>query len=130
VFDYGDGVLTWKQDIRADRVDARGAADIHLSPDGKFLYASLRLQNDGIAVFKVADDGTLTDAGYQNTGRHPRNFNITPNGRFVFVACRDENAIEVYRRNTRTGLLKDTEKRILAEKPVFVGWVPNKNTVH
>jgi 6-phosphogluconolactonase (cycloisomerase 2 family) len=130
VFDYDDGRLTEKQTVRADRVDARGAADIHLSPDGKFLYASLRLQNDGIAVFKVADDGTLTDAGYQNTGRHPRNFNITPNGRFVFVACRDEDAIEIYRRNARTGLLDDTKRRILTEKPVFVGWVPNKYTVH
>jgi 6-phosphogluconolactonase (cycloisomerase 2 family) len=122
VFDYGDGVLTWKQDIRADRVDARGAADIHLSPDGKYLYASLRLQNDGIAAFKVADDGTLTDIGYQNTGKHPRNFNVTPDGRFVFVACRDEDAIEVYRRNARSGQLKDTGRRIRIEKPVFVGW--------
>lgn len=130
VFDYDDGLLTEKQTIRADRVDARGAADIHLSPDGKFLYASLRLQNDGIAVFRVGDDGTLTDVGYQNTGKHPRNFNITPNGRFVFVACRDENAIEIYRRNARTGLLDDTNRRIHTEKPVFVGWVPNKYTVH
>ena len=114
----------------ADRVDARGAADILLSPDGKFLYASLRLQNDGIAIFKVGDDGTLTDAGYQNTGKQPRNFNITPNGRFVFVACRDEDAVEIYRRNARTGLLYDTKRRIHTEKPVFVGWVPNQYTVH
>ena len=130
VFDYSDGILTEKQTVRADRVDARGAADIHLSPDGRFLYASLRLQNDGIAVFRVAGDGTLTDVGYQTTGKHPRNFNITPNGRFVFVACRDEDAVEIYRRNARTGLLYDTKRRIHTEKPVFVGWVPNKYTVH
>ena len=125
VFDYSDGILTERQTVRADRVDARGAADIHLSPDGRFLYASLRLQNDGIAVFKVGDDGTLTDAGYQNTGKHPRNFNITPNGRFLFVACRDEDAVEIFRRNARTGLLHDTKRRIHTEKPVFIGWVPN-----
>ena len=123
VFDYDGGVLTEKQTVRADRVDARGAADIHISPDGKHLYASLRLQNDGIAIFNVADDGTLTDAGYQNTGKHPRNFNITPDGRFLLVACRDENAIEIYRRDARTGLLKDTGRRIGLEKPVFVGWL-------
>ena len=115
-------MLTARQDIRADRVDARGAADIHISPDGKFLYASLRLKNDGIAVFSIADDGTLTDVGYQTTGVHPRNFNITPDGRFVLVACRDENAIEVYRRDAKTGLLKDTGTRISLEKPVYVGW--------
>ena len=123
VFDYSDGKLTERQTVRADRVDARGAADIHLSPDGKFLYASLRLRNDGIAVFKVAGDGTLTDAGYQNTGKHPRNFNITPDGRFILVACRDENSIEVYSRDSGTGLLKDTGQRIRLEKPVYVGWM-------
>lgn len=123
VFDYNDGLLVEKQTVRADRVDARGAADIHISPDGKFLYASLRLQNDGIAVFSIAGDGTLSDAGYQNTGVHPRNFNITPDGRFVLVACRDGNAIEVYRRDAKTGLLKDTGTRIRLEKPVYVGWL-------
>lgn len=90
---------------------------------GQFLYASLRLRNDGIAVFRVAADGTLSDVGYQLTGAHPRNFNITPDGRFVFVACRDANAIEIYRRSARTGLLKDTGRRISLTKPVFVGWI-------
>ena len=74
-------------------------------------------------MFKVADDGTLTDAGYQTTGKHPRNFNITPDGRYLLVACRDDNAIEIYRRDAGTGLLKDTGRRIATEKPVFVGWI-------
>ncbi len=122
VFDYAAGALQLKQVVKADQVDARGAADIHISPDGKFLYASLRLRNDGIAVFSVASDGTLTQAGYTLTGPHPRNFNITPDGRWVLVACRDSNAVEVYGRNAKTGLLKDTGYRIRLEKPVFVGF--------
>lgn len=122
VFDYADGMLTDKQRIKADAVDARGAADIHLSPDGKFLYASLRLQNDGIAIFRVADDGTLTPAGYQHTGIHPRNFNITPDGRWMLVCCRDDNAIEIYRRDTASGQLTDTGRRITLSRPVFAGW--------
>ena len=91
---------------------------VHLSPDGKYLYASLRLQNDGIAIFEVADDGTLTKVGYQLTGPHPRNFCVTQ--KEVIVACRDNDAIEIYARNENTGLLKDTGKRIPVEKPVFV----------
>ena len=122
VYDYTDGSLAERQVIRADRLNARGAADIHLSPDGKFLYASLRLQNDGIAIFSVSPDGTLTSIGYQTTGVHPRNFNITPDGKWVLVACRDENAVEVYRRDASSGALEDTGKRISLEKPVFVGW--------
>lgn len=118
VYDYEDGQFTMKQTVRADQVDARGAADIHFSPDGKFLYASLRLKNDGIAIFSVSHDGRLTYVGYQLTGPHPRNFAVTENE--VIVACRDNNAIEFYKRNRKTGLLSDTGRRISVEKPVFV----------
>ena len=122
VYDYAAGLLTERQVIKADRMDARGAADIHLSPDGKYLYASLRLRGDGIAVFSVAPDGTLTYVGYQATGSHPRNFNITPNGRWLLVCCRDTDAIEIYSLDPATGLPADTGRRIPVERPVFVGW--------
>ena len=111
------------QTVCADSLHARGCADIHLSPDGKFLYASVRLQNDGIAIFKVDSDGTLTNAGYQPTGIHPRNFNITPNGKFLLVACRDSGCIQIFRRNVRTGLLSDTGRTIVLDKPVCIVFV-------
>ena len=122
VFDYVNGNLREKQVIKADRMDARGAADIHISPDGKFLYASLRLRGDGIVVYEIGPGGVLAYVGYQATGSHPRNFNITPNGRYVLVACRDNNAIEIYARDRSSGLLTDTGRRIPVERPVFVGW--------
>jgi len=108
------------QTVSADTVHARGSADIHLSPDGKFLYASNRLKNDGIAIFKVDPDATLIYAGYQNTGAHPRNFNITPNGKFLLVACRDSGCIQIFRRDARTGLLSDTGRTIVLDKPVCI----------
>lgn len=108
------------QTVCADTVHARGCADIHLSPDGKYLYASVRLQNDGIAIFKVDSDGTLTNAGYQPTGIHPRNFNITPNGKFLLVACRDSGCIQIFRRDAKTGLLTDTGRTIILDKPVCI----------
>ena len=122
VYDYIDGTLHEKQVVKADRMDARGAADIHFSPDGKFLYASLRLRGDGIVVFEVGPGGVLNYVGFQATGPHPRNFNITPNGRWVLVACRDNDSIEIYARDPHTGLLTDTGRRILQTRPVFVGW--------
>ena len=123
VFDYNAGTLTEKQIIKADRMDARGAADIHLSPDGKFLYASLRLRDDGIVVYEVGPGGLLAYVGFQATGPHPRNFNITPNGRYVLVACRDNDSIEIYARDRKTGMLTDTGRRIPQTRPVFVGWL-------
>lgn len=122
VYDYESGNLTEKQVIKADRMDARGAADIHFSPDGKFLYASLRLRGDGIVVFEVGPGGMLAYVGYQQTGPHPRNFNLTPNGKYVLVACRDNDSIEVYERDHSTGMLTDTGRRIPQTRPVFVGW--------
>ena len=108
------------QTVCADTVHARGSADIHFSPDGRFLYASNRLQNDGIAIFRVGEDGFLTYAGYQNTGVHPRNFSITPNGKFLLAACRDSGCIQIFRRDTRTGLLSDTGRTIVLGKPVCI----------
>lgn len=99
-------------EMLADTVRAGGSADIHVSPDGKYLYTSHRLKGDGIAIFKIGKEGTLTRAGYQPTGVHPRNFALSPNGRFLVVACRDSDVIEIYRRDERTGLLCKAEKSI------------------
>lgn len=74
--------------------------------------------------FKVSPaDGTLTKVGYQLTGIHPRNFTITPNGKYLLVACRDTNEIQVFVRDAETGLLQDTGKTIHTDKPVCLQWV-------
>lgn len=124
-FEYKDGDLEEIQTIAADTVGAKGSGDIHISPDGKFLYASNRLKADGIAIFRIdSENGKLTKAGYQLTGIHPRNFIITPNGKYLLVACRDSNVIQVYERNADTGLLSDIHKDIKIDKPVCIKFVP------
>lgn len=121
VFDAPDGALIRVQTVDADPSDGRGSADIHLSPDGKFLYASNRLKGDGIAIFKVdSQSGELTEAGYAETGLHPRNFSITPNGKYLLCACRDSDRIEIYLRDTKTGQLTPALRPIPLSKPVCV----------
>lgn len=123
-FTYDVNGLTPMQYIVADSVGGRGSADIHLSPDGKFLYASNRLKADGIAIFKVDDTtGRLTKVGYQLTGIHPRNFTMTHDGRFLLVACRESNVIQIFGRDADTGLLKDTGKKIETSEPVCLTFV-------
>lgn len=125
VYDYRDGRLIQKQTVEADKVHARGSADIHLSPDGKYLYASNRLKDDGIVIFAVDEnDGTLTEVGYQLTGIHPRHFAITPNGKFLLVACRDDNRIQVFERDIKSGLLEDTRQDIPVSRAVCICFVP------
>ena len=124
-FEYKDGDLKEIQTIVADTVCAKGSGDIHISPDGKFLYASNRLKADGLAIFSIhPENGMLTKVGYQLTGIHPRNFIITPNGKYLLVACRDSNVIQVYERDTDTGLLTDIRKDIKVDKPVCIIFVP------
>ena len=124
-FEYKDGNLKEIQTIAADTVGAKGSVDIHISPDGKFLYASNRLKADGIAIFRIdSENGKLTKTGYQLTGVHPRTFIITPNGKYLLVACRDSNAIQVYERDADTGLLTDIQKDIKVDKPVCIKFVP------
>lgn len=118
-FSYAEGQMAITQYIEADTVGARGSADIHVSPDGRFLYASNRLKADGVAIFSIDSlNGSLTKVGYQLTGRHPRNFAISPNGKYLLVASRDDNVIQIFRRDASTGLLKDTGKEIRTSRPV------------
>ena len=124
-FSYNFGKIKKIQEIQSDEVGGRGCADIHTTPDGRFLYTSNRLKNDGITIFKVNQKtGLLTKVGYQKTGIHPRNFNITPNGRYLLCACRDDNTIQVYRINSSTGLLTDIKQNIDVDKAVCVQFYP------
>ena len=121
VCSYNDGNIQVIQTIETHPQADRHAADIHLSPDGKFLYASVRNIEDGLAIFKVNQEtGMLEKVGYQLTGKHPRNFNITPNGKYVLVADMNDNKIEIFERDTTTGLLTNTQRDISLSMPVCI----------
>lgn len=107
-----------------DYTGKASGADIHLSPDGKFLYASSRGDANVIAIFAVdKKKGTLTLKGFQSTlGKTPRNFNFDPSGKFLLVANQNSDEIVIFKRDTRSGLLKDTGKRIAVGKPVCIKW--------
>lgn len=121
VLSYNDGCLNHVSTVPAYHGEGHGSADIHLSPDGRFLYTSHRLKEDGISVFAVnREDGSVTNTGYCRTGRHPRNFAITPDGSYLLCACRDDNRIEIYSIDSQDGLLTFTGKTIDIPSPVCV----------
>lgn len=124
VFDIGKDGLHLKQEIASDSVGGGGSADIHLSPDGKFLYSSNRLKADGISVFSVDEnDGRLQKIAYTDTGIHPRNFTLTPDGGLLLCAERDSDCIEIFRRDSRTGELTPTGHSIKLSMPVCLKWM-------
>lgn len=111
------------QNITTDstNVGRKGAADIHISKDKKYLYASNRLYNDGIAIFRIAKDGLLENVGYCKTGIHPRNFLISDNDEWLIVTCRDSNSVEFYKRNKSNGeLIKCESLTITIPHPTCV----------
>jgi 6-phosphogluconolactonase (cycloisomerase 2 family) len=121
VFSYNEGDIKHIETIKAYDGNGKGSADIHFSEDGSFLYTSHRLKNDGIAIFKVnKNEGTLEKKGFVETGLHPRNFNITPNGKFLICACRDSNVIQVFEINKENGYLINANKDINIDKPVCI----------
>ena len=75
------------------------------------------LQGKNDNLFK---SGMLSRIGYQPTAAHPRQFNITPNGKFLLCCCRDSNKIQVFRRDVETGLLSDTGMDIPVSRAVCV----------
>jgi 6-phosphogluconolactonase (cycloisomerase 2 family)/peptidoglycan/LPS O-acetylase OafA/YrhL len=111
-YNYFDGSLIPIQRIATRDTTphiSHGSADIHTSPDGKFLYASNRGDKNTITIFSVQQDGSLKLCGYQSTlGEHPRNFAIDPSGQYLLVANVGSNSIVVFKRNQENGLLSPT----------------------
>jgi len=96
------------------------AADVHISKDGKFLYASNRGHNS-IAIFSVAADGKLTFINHTDTrGSWPRNFALSKDNKFLLVANQFGNNITVFKRDEKLGTLSYTGHQVQMSIPVFL----------
>jgi 6-phosphogluconolactonase len=104
-----------------------GAADIHVSPDGEFLYASNRGDANELIIFKIdRENGKLEKTAHQSTlGKAPRNFNFDPSGKFLLAANQSSDEIVIFNRDEKSGLLTDTKNRISVGKPVCLKWIGN-----
>jgi 6-phosphogluconolactonase len=94
------------------------SADLHLSPDGKWLLASNRKTQNSIRVLAVLPSGELRDHKEILVGKIPRNFQFDPSGRFVYVASQGENRIQKFA--FKDGELSDTQEDIEVKQPVAI----------
>jgi 6-phosphogluconolactonase len=101
--------------------DDNTCADIHPSPDGRFIYGSNR-GHDSIAVFAVdQESGRLSLLQHQSSGgKTPRNFGLSPDGFYLLAANQDSDSVVAYRRDAETGRLAPTGATISIPKPVCV----------
>jgi 6-phosphogluconolactonase len=114
VYRYNNGRLSYLQRILTHPDELKEgfeSSDIHVSPDGQFLYASNRGKENNIAIFSIAANGTLQSKGYQSTlGIHPRIFALDESGKFLIVSNVTTGNLVVFRRDVKTGLLEKTSE--------------------
>lgn len=119
-YSTGQTISTLPEEFSAQNT----CADIRISADGKFLYASNRGHNS-IALFSVdPNSGTMQVLGQESVrGETPRNFSLSPDGKFILVANQTSNNLVSFRRNRHTGMLTFLNQ-IQAPSPVCILFNP------
>lgn len=93
------------------------SADIHISPDGRFLYTSNREENT-ISTFSIATNGKLKLLYHTPTfGEVPRSFTLDPSGKYLLVANQKTGNIIVFRRNIKNGSLSKVGNETAVPNP-------------
>jgi 6-phosphogluconolactonase len=98
----GQTITTLPQDFDGDSY----CADIHISRDGRFVYASNRGHNS-LAIYQLDASGhELKLIGHESVrGEWPRNFSLTPDDKYILVANQHSNNIVAFKRDRESGLL-------------------------
>ena len=101
------GRLQGRQVLRshAEGFNQAQAADLHLTPDGRFLYTSERRTHTLTGCRITPEDGLLTVAGAWPTEAGPRGFAIDPSGAFLLAAGQQSHHLSVYRIDPHSGAL-------------------------
>lgn len=123
-FDANTGTLKLRQTVSTTPDDwdkSKGScADIHVSGDGRFAYASNR-GHDSLAVFAInTDTGELKSLGQTPTDKTPRSFCLMPGDKFVVSAGQGSNRLIVYRRDATTGALTPLKTYDCGKSPAWV----------
>jgi 6-phosphogluconolactonase len=126
VFPYDAAKGTLKKEVQTVSAMPKGssvkpwAADIHLTPDGKYLYASERTTST-IAAYKVDPaKGTLTPIDSYPTEKQPRAFAIDPGGRFLYSVGELSHSLTIHGIDPKTGALSKVKDMPIGKKPNWI----------
>jgi len=97
-------------------------SDIHISADGKFLYASTRNNLNDILIYSIDQKtGKITFIGREPLlGKSSRTFTIDPTGNYLIVTNSATNEVVFFKRDQKTGLIKPTGEKLALDKPGIV----------
>ncbi len=124
VFDYdvNNGTLQEKQAVSGLPAGVRGriaAADLHVTPNGKFLYMTERTSST-LAAFRIASDGTLTFIEHIPTETQPRAFNIDSSNQYLYVVGQKSHQMSSYKIDAQTGKLTKLKEYAMGKTPNWV----------
>jgi 6-phosphogluconolactonase len=121
--DPATGRLTERRFVDAKPTGFTGqpaAADLHVTPDGRFLYGSERKTSTLVGYRIDPEQGTLSPIGLWPTQTTPRGFNIDPRGRFLLSVGLDSNAMTVYGIDPQSGGLAPTKQYSMGKMPNWI----------
>ena len=124
-YDSQNGTLAIRQTLTTIPsdwpADQGSCADIEISADGRFVYASNR-GHDSIAVFAIDKrSGEISSRGQTPTGKTPRSFNLIEGGENYLVAAgQGSDNLVVYRRDTASGALTELKQYDCGKSPAWV----------
>jgi 6-phosphogluconolactonase len=110
--------------IPSDYTGENTAAEIAVSANGRFVYASNRGHNS-VAIFSAnPGTGLLTSVGWvPSEGRTPRFIGLDPAGRHLYAANQDADTIVPFRVDTSTGRLSRAGEIAHTGSPVCIAWL-------
>ena len=104
----------------AEPLEKPAAADLHVTPDGAYIYASVRTSNT-LAAFRVdAATGRLEPVGHFSTEEMPRGFNIDPYGRHLICVGQRSHSATVYAIDQQSGALNPLRTYPVGQSPNWV----------
>jgi 6-phosphogluconolactonase len=114
-------VIEYVTSLPEEFTDDSYASAIHISPDGKFLYASNR-GHDSIAVFRINNDsGKLSLIEHVSTqGSGPRDFCIDPTGKYLIVANQNTSNLVPFSIDKETGRLTQANVSVTIPNAVCI----------
>lgn len=121
-WDAKQGGLTRFQSLTtlpANFTQRNTCADIHVTPNGKFLYASNR-GHDSIAAYKLDEDGLMTFIDWFKTEPVPREFAIDLKGQYLYSAGLKSHKLAAYAIDANTGRLSRIGNYDTPEGPIWV----------
>lgn len=120
-------LLDTQPTVPADAGADNHCADIQISPDGRFVYASNR-GHDSIVTYAVdQSSGALGLVGHTPCGgATPRKITLTPSGKILMSANQNGDCIAMFRRDSDNGALTDTGVAIPIGTPMCVKFVKDR----